>query len=448
MNAAARKLLARMKNARGQLSAARLPDEAVAFCIAGLSRMEGVLARPPRVAILGEFNAGKTSVADLLLGAGLLPASVVANTRLPVLLRYAQTTCLFALTDSGRRALTNAARDELPGDLEFRGIEIGLPSERLMDFQILDTPTMLEPGSLIGDADVLIWCTVATRAWTESERVAWSALPPRCRRNGLLVATHKDALRDAGEAARIEQRLRTIAGPLFRDILLVSAADAPEAGQKDRQGQPRDSGAGQLLERVRALTAEITERRVHKVEKIIRRLARLTFHHLASGALDPAYAAIVKDWEAASALSLKGLADPTKNLSAIIEDLLREFAQFVEKARPGAVARQAASHRPVEQNGPVRWPVRVPAAQQRFARVLAADLTALLRIELAQKGLRNPVKDADYRTARSVLLSLADLDGAFDALGQLLSSVNGSPPAAGAIGTASGGPALPPLAVH
>ena len=69
MNGAAVKLLARIENARSQLVAAKLPDKAVRYCIAGLERMERVLARAPRVAILGEVNSGKTSVADLLLGA-------------------------------------------------------------------------------------------------------------------------------------------------------------------------------------------------------------------------------------------------------------------------------------------------------------------------------------------------------------------------------------------
>ena len=94
MNGAAVKLLARIENARSQLVAAQLPDKAVRYCIAGLERMDAGLARAPRVAILGEVNSGKTSVADLLLGAGLLPTSVVANTQVPVLIRYAEATAL------------------------------------------------------------------------------------------------------------------------------------------------------------------------------------------------------------------------------------------------------------------------------------------------------------------------------------------------------------------
>jgi hypothetical protein len=43
--------------------------------------------------------------------------------------------------------------------------------------------------------------------------------------------------------------------------------------------------------------------------------------------------------------------------------------------------------------------MRMPAAR-RYARLIAADLTALLRIELARSGLRGPALFADYATAR------------------------------------------------
>jgi hypothetical protein len=72
-------------------------------------------------------------------------------------------------------------------------------------------------------------------------------------------------------------------------------------------------------------------------------------------------------------------------------------------------------------DAPPSWPVRRPAAR-RFARLIAADLTALLRIELARTGLREPALYADYAMARAILLPLANLDSVFDDLGQLLAS--------------------------
>jgi hypothetical protein len=209
---------------------------------------------------------------------------------------------------------------------------------------------------------------------------------------------------------------------MFRDILLVSAADASQHGTPGG-GNTRDGGVEELIAHVEALADEITERRAHKAEKIIRRLARLTFHHLAAAELKTEAANQLKDWEVRSAKLLQDLGHGSVSLATTIESLLREFAEAVEQARPGSVKRQSSSRAVATSGGggAVGWPLRA-AAGQRFARLLAADLTALLRIELAHWGLRDPAKDVDYRMARSALVSLADLGGAFDALGQILLS--------------------------
>lgn len=178
MTGGAHELLTVLRDARRQLESLHRYDPAVAACAAGLARMEAVLARPPRVVILGEVNSGKTSVADLLLGVGLLPSSVVANTRMPVLIRYAETATLHAVGGDTRRLLTEEDLDNLPMGVELKALEIGLPSERLTEFEILDTPAMSAADGINDEGDIRIWCTVATRSWTESERAFWSALPP------------------------------------------------------------------------------------------------------------------------------------------------------------------------------------------------------------------------------------------------------------------------------
>jgi hypothetical protein len=72
---------------------------------------------------------------------------------------------------------------------------------------------------------------------------------------------------------------------------------------------------------------------------------------------------------------------------------------------------------------------------RRYAGLIAADLTALLRFELARSALRDPSVFADYAAARAVLLPLARLDAEFDGLESLLASgsknevaVAGAPP--------------------
>ena len=70
---------------------------------------------------------------------------------------------------------------------------------------------------------------------------------------------------------------------MFRDIILVSATDAGKSRRTN--GRPSDASAITLLGQVRVWAAEIRERRARKVERIVRRLARLTFHQLARAPL-------------------------------------------------------------------------------------------------------------------------------------------------------------------
>jgi hypothetical protein len=259
---------------------------------------------------------------------------------------------------------------------------------------------------------------VATRAWTESERAFWSALPRRSWRNALLVATHKDALEDPADAIKIEWRLRAAAGDMFRDIILVSATDAGKSRRTN--GRPSDASAVTLLGQVRVWAAEIRDRRAHKVERIVRRLARLTFHQLARAPLKSSEASVLRDWEADCAGLLGGLGNAPDDLGKVMHEMLRRFARSLELARPGSIERN--SHWPPAAHGGYRRVPRPGQPARRYAGLIAADLTALLRFELARSALRDPSLFADYAAARAILLPLARLDVEFDGLEGLLAT--------------------------
>lgn len=417
MRLGAEDLRAALNDARQRLEALEHNDVALSACAAALGRMEAMLARAPRVVILGEVNAGKTSVADLLLGVGLLPSSVVANTHFPVLIHHAETPALYAVGDDARRPVTDEDLEILASSGKLRALEIGLPSERLKEFEILDTPAQSPERETIVDGDIRIWCTVATRAWTESERAFWSGLPRRNWRNALLVATHRDALEDPLDAAKIEWRLRAAAGEMFRDVVLVSATDAGKARRSN--GRTSDASAITLLGQIRVWAAEIRKRRARKIEKIVARLARLTFHHLARAQFRPAEARVLKDWETDSARLLAVLGKEPDDFGVVMPKILRRFARAVEEVRPGSIA---PSPRPaVSMSDGAQYPRKTGAAARWFARLITADLGTLLRMELARAG---GLKDAnlllDYEAARAVLLPLAQIDADFAELEAML----------------------------
>ena len=417
MRSASALLIRRLRDARERLAATKLDDPALSVCVAGLRRLEEVLSRPIRVVILGEYNSGKTSVADVLIGDGLLPTSVVSNTKLPVLITYAETPALHGVDAGGGLVRIDSRGDDALVDASYQALRVALPLERLRGFQILDTPSMVKPDTFVQDSDIVIWCTVATRAWTETERATWSALPKRCRRNALLVVTNRHALNGGDEEAHVTERLRAVTHGLFREVVLIEAASDRAAGV------PGDDGGEALCARLQARADEIDERRAEKAEKIVRRLARLAFHEFARRDVRSEAAPLLASWDAGSARLLEELRQRRKPVPDVIEELLAGFGVFAEQLRPGIVTGDAVSAAPASSRlptAPLRWPQRHAAAVGLIA-MLVSDLTGILRMLAAPSSGRD-----ERQAARTILLSLADLDSAFDALGRLMGSATTS----------------------
>ena len=201
-----------------------------------LGRVQHRLTRPPRIAIVGEANTGKTSIANMLLGRELLITDIVNNTRAPILIRHADTTRLFAVdADGTRTSLSHDSVGVLRQD-RFTSLELGLPLAALKAFEIIDTPGVTELAEdtdrmsfVCRQADMAIWCTLATQAWRASERELWSLVCERTRSSSLLAVTHADAL-TATEQTRVGERLQREAGALFSDFGMVTPVDVLAEG--------------------------------------------------------------------------------------------------------------------------------------------------------------------------------------------------------------------------
>lgn len=426
MSKASQDLVERLRKARDRLAAITIADPALAVCVSGLGRVADALGRPLSVVILGEYNSGKTSVADLLIGDGVLPTSVISNTRVPVLMTHAERPALYGVDEDDTMIRVDSEDDDgdAPVDIPYQALRIELPIQRLRGYRILDTPSMASPDTFVQDADIVIWCTVATRAWTENERATWSGLPPRCRRDGLLVVTNRHSLQGEEDERHVMERLRSLTEGLFRDVVLVEAAGLGIADE--------DHGAA-LRARVDALAEDIGNRRARKAEKIVRRLGRLSFHEFAREEVRPEIAALLAGWETGSRLLLEDLRQGRKSAPTVIEELLRGYAVFAEKLLPGVVTGDAISAKSVSSRAltkPIQWPEQ-GSAVVRLVEMLVSDLTGLLRMLSGTPKFMDPAVRAQYQAARGVMLALADLDGAFEALGRMVGSSEQAPSAPG-----------------
>jgi hypothetical protein len=239
-------LLADLREAQAKLRLRSDRHPGVTGCADALGLLEARMSLRPRVVVLGESNAGKTSLVNLLLDQALLPESVVVNTRRPMVLRFAETILATGITRSGRLDLRRDGIEPHHGST-LESLEIGLPSERLASFDLVDTPALstsvqLDPLRLSA-ADLLLWCTVATQAWKESERRLWMKISGRHRRYAILVATHQDNLRDDEDRRKVRARLTAETAECFGAIALVCATGR---GKSVNPGQPEHTSAAEL----------------------------------------------------------------------------------------------------------------------------------------------------------------------------------------------------------
>jgi 50S ribosome-binding GTPase len=275
------KVLDELKRARGQLESLGTAGTILAPAIRALRRTELRLERPLRMAVIGEFNSGKSTLSNLLVRIESLPTAVISNTCIPTLLYHARMPEVCAVYHDRRREWLRASSQASSQNI-FR-LEVGLPSERLQAVQILDLPGLADArfdGSISDLAshsvDLAIWCTLSTQAWKESERVAWEQIPARLHSRGLLAATHSDLLRNE-DLEKLVRRLRDVAGSSFWDILPMSTVEALAVMAEDREGPAgaiwKASGADALETALDDLIEDVRMRRLKAALKVTGQIA-------------------------------------------------------------------------------------------------------------------------------------------------------------------------------
>jgi hypothetical protein len=281
-------IVAELKQARSTLekgrSARTLPATVRAF-----RRIESQLDRPLRVALVGEFNSGKSSLANLLARTESLPTAVVSNTRIPTLLCYAREPTIWALDERGSRVGLRADQRTLPASIVR--LQVGLPTQRLRALEILDLPGFADPrfrgvgiDTAVHDVHAVLWCTMSTQAWKESERTVWESLPARLRARALLVATHADLLHDARDADKLLHRLHRESGSLFQGVVLIATQDALALIRQRQEGEGeawQATGAYALEQALHGLLLDLREQRADAALRITRRIADRAVSQLA-----------------------------------------------------------------------------------------------------------------------------------------------------------------------
>ncbi len=221
--------------------AARTP--ALAALAPTAARALEAFDRPLCLAIMGEFNAGKSSFVNALCGEQVAPVGVTPTTATINVLRHGAPGARVLHHDGRAQELTTLeataflARVDGTDAADIRAVEIFLPLSFLQTVEIVDTPgwNALSPAharaarGFLDDADAIVWLFSADQAGKASERDVLD-LAAAAGKRVLGVLNKADQL-DAAELDGLLAHTRAAFGDRLEALLPLSARDAVRARQ-------------------------------------------------------------------------------------------------------------------------------------------------------------------------------------------------------------------------
>jgi GTP-binding protein EngB required for normal cell division/tetratricopeptide (TPR) repeat protein len=230
--------------------------------VAAAGRAAEALDRPLLVAVMGEFNAGKSSFVNAFCGEEVAPTGVTPTTATINVLRYGAVPAARVVHHDGTSrpipagaiaAALGALRDD--DAREVRQVEIFLPVEALRRVEIVDTPGLNSiraehervARDFLRDADAIVWVLAIGQAAKATEKEAL----------GLAQAGHKRVIgvlnkidrADAGEVEAVLTHVRRSLGGLLESVIPLSATRAFEARRAGRRDPDWDRLGAVLEER-------------------------------------------------------------------------------------------------------------------------------------------------------------------------------------------------------
>jgi len=193
--------------------------------------------RKPRLALMGEFSAGKSTLTNMLLDTNPLPTRVTATRLPPVWISYGEPAAWRIDNQGNRHDLDLADLDSVELD-ETRLIRLSMKCDTLELCDLIDLPGISDPNmsseiwqSVMDDVDSVVWCTHATQAWRQSEAATWEMISGKTNGDNLLLVTQFDKLQSERDRTRVLRRIECETEGLFKGIYPISLLEAVQAGE-------------------------------------------------------------------------------------------------------------------------------------------------------------------------------------------------------------------------
>ena len=211
----------------------------------------GGTPRKTRLALMGEFSAGKSTLIKLFLGENPLPIKITATRLPPVLISYGEEAA-YAVGHDGVETRIDIDEIEQVRLEETRLIRLYKPCDTLEICDLIDMPGISDPSmssdvwmSVMDEVDSVVWCTQATQAWRQSEAATWQQISERTNGENYLLVTQVDKFHSERDVDRVMTRVRKETQGLFRGTFPISITQAIAAGEDEAKWQA--SGAADFI---------------------------------------------------------------------------------------------------------------------------------------------------------------------------------------------------------
>lgn len=223
------------------------------------------LGRKPRIGLMGEFSAGKSTLSNLLLGAQILPQQVTATRLPPVWLQHGSGGPVQVGLDGSSTPITLADLGQINVP-QTRCLHIYRNADILTLCDLIDFPGISDPNMaadvwqrMVPEVDGIIWCSHATQAWRQSEAAVWETMPARLQQSAMLLLTRADKLLTERDKARVLARVQRETAGKFSAVFAVSLTRAIAAA--DDSAAFDASGAGPALAHLVGLITTLSQGR-------------------------------------------------------------------------------------------------------------------------------------------------------------------------------------------
>jgi hypothetical protein len=212
-----------------------------------LAPAPGPQSAKPKIAFLGEFSSGKSTLANVLLGRVSSPVRVTATQVPPIWYTHGDGDPIVVDSEGHETVIGLDEVASVPVEgTQFVRVFLSAPILERLDF--IDMPGSSDPNmspdiwnAILPQADAVIWCTPATQAWRQSEAAIWDEVDPDVQERSVLLVTRIDKVLSDADRARLMKRMRRETTGTFRDIFAVDLMSATEATWRQRPA-PRRTG--------------------------------------------------------------------------------------------------------------------------------------------------------------------------------------------------------------